>query len=69
MAAIEVLELVGISERSWHDAVENAFDEARKSVRDIEGVDVVRTTAKVRDGKIAEYHSDVKIAFVVEGES
>jgi len=66
MAAIKVLELVGVSEKSWHDAVDNALAEAKKSVRNISGIDVLRTTAKVSDGAITEYHADVKIAFRVQ---
>ena len=66
MATIKILELVGVSEKSWHDAVDNALDEANKSVRGISGLDVVNTTAQVREGKIVEYHANVKVAFRVE---
>lgn len=66
MSAIKVLELVGVSNQSWHDAVNNALEEANKTVRNITGVDVLHTTAKVENGKIAEYHADVKFAFRVE---
>jgi len=66
MSAIKVVEIVGVSDRSWHDAVDNALTEAVKTVRGITGIDVVHTTAKVENGKIVEYHADVKFAFVVE---
>ena len=66
MATIKVLELVGVSEKSWHDAVDQALQEANKSVRNITGIDVIHTTAKVKDGRIHEYHADVKFAFRVE---
>lgn len=66
MATIKVLELVGVSEKSWHDAVDQALAEASKSVRNITGVDVQHTTAKVKDNKIVEYHANVKFAFRVE---
>jgi flavin-binding protein dodecin len=67
MPTIKVLELVGVSDKSWHDAVDNALSEAQKSVRNITGLDVLHTTAKVKDGRIAEYHTNVKFAFRVEG--
>lgn len=67
MPTIKVLELVGVSDQSWHDAVDNALAEANKSVRGITGLDVQHTTAKVKDGKIVEYHTNVKFAFPVEG--
>jgi len=63
MPTIKVLELVGVSEQSFHHAVESALEEANQSVRGITGLEVLNTTAKVRDGKIAEYHADVKFAF------
>jgi flavin-binding protein dodecin len=66
MATIKVLELVGVSKKSWHDAVEQALAEASKTVRNIRGVDVLSTNAKIRDNKITEYHANVKFAFQVE---
>lgn len=66
MATIKVLELVGVSNKSWHDAVDNALEEASKSVRNITGVDVLHTTGKIKDNRIVEYHADVKFAFRVE---
>jgi len=65
-SAIKVLERVGVSDSSFHDAVQNALAEASKSVRGIRGVDVVQTTAKVENDKIVEYHANVKLAFPVE---
>lgn len=67
-ATIKVLELVGVSERGFDEAAQNAVQEAAKTVRNIHGVDVIRNTAKVRDGKIYEYHCNVKVAFVVEAQ-
>jgi flavin-binding protein dodecin len=66
MPTIKVLELIGVSDRSWHDAVENALAEAAKTVRNITGVDVMHTTAKISDNKLVEYHANVKFAFRVE---
>ena len=66
MAAIKVVEIVGVSEKSWHDAVNNALTEASKTVRGITGIDVLHTTAKVEQDRIVEYHANVKLAFKVE---
>ena len=41
MPAIKVLELVGVSDQSFHNAVENALAEASKTVRNIRGIDVI----------------------------
>ena len=66
MPAIKVVEIVGVSEKSWHDAVNNALTEASKTIRGITGVDVLHTTAKVEQDRIVEYHANVKFAFRVE---
>lgn len=66
MAAIKVIEVMGVSTQSWEDAANEALKEAKKSVRNISGLDVVCQTAKVKDGKVSEYHATCKIAFRVE---
>lgn len=65
-AAVYVLEMVGVSEKSWSDAAQQAVTRASVSHRHITGVDVVHSTAVVREGKIIEYHVDVKIAYISE---
>jgi flavin-binding protein dodecin len=66
MATIKVLELIGVSDKSFHDAVEQALREASKTVHNITGLDVTSTTAKVNNDRIAEYHANVKFAFRVD---
>ena len=66
MAAIKILEILGTSDESWSDAANEAVKEATKSVRNITGVEVVSQTAKVKDGKLTEYHTTCKIAFKVD---
>ena len=63
---IKIIELVGISQQSFSDAVRQAVAEASKSVRGITGVDVLQSSAQVKDGQITEYHVNVKIAFAIE---
>lgn len=65
-AVVRVIELVGVSEKSWSDAARQAVARASQTIRHITGVDVIHSTAVVRDGRIAEYHVNVKLAFVVE---
>jgi flavin-binding protein dodecin len=66
-AVVRVIELVGVSDRSWSDAAQQAVARASETLRHITGLDVLHSTAIVRDGRIAEYHVNVKVAFVVEG--
>ena len=53
--------------RSWSDAAQQAVAWASKTLRHITGLDVQKSSAVVKDGKITEYHVNVKLAFVVEG--
>ncbi len=63
--AIKIIEVIGVGE-SMESAVENAVEEAAKTIRKIQGVDVVGWTAKTDGGKISSWSADVKIAFEVE---
>ena len=65
-AVVRVIELVGVSSKSWSDAAQQAVARATQTLRHITGLDVVKSSAVVRDGKITEYHVTAKVAFVVE---
>jgi flavin-binding protein dodecin len=65
-AVVRVIELVGVSSESWSDAARQAVERASETVRHITGIDVLKSSALVKDGKIVEYHVDVKVAFIVE---
>jgi flavin-binding protein dodecin len=66
-AVVRVIELVGVSDKSWSDAAQQAVARAAQTLRHIAGVDVVKSSAVVKNNKIAEYHVNVKLAFIVEG--
>ena len=63
--AIKVIEVIGVSDRSWEDAVGQAVAKASESVKGITGVEVVAQTARVSEGKVVQYNATVKLAFVV----
>lgn len=62
---IKVVELIGISTKNFEDAISTAVARASKSLKNITGVDVMGQSAKVKDGKVAEYRVNMKVAFVV----
>jgi flavin-binding protein dodecin len=65
---VKVTELVGSSTESFSDAVRRAVKAASKSIRNITGVEVIRSNATVGpDGELSLYKVNVKVAFVVEG--
>jgi len=66
-AVVRVIELVGVSSKSWSDAAQQAVTRASQTLRHITGLDVLKSSAVVKDGKIGEYHVNVKVAFIVEG--
>jgi flavin-binding protein dodecin len=66
MAVLKTLDLVGVSTESWRDAAQQALAEAAKTIRGIEGMDVLETTATVEDNRIKEYHTHVRIRFRIE---
>lgn len=64
---VKVMELVGSSPQSFSDAVRNAVKEASKTIRGIQGVEVLQSNATVGDnGELTNYKVNVKIAFLVE---
>ena len=67
MGVIIIREMVGTSPKSWSDAARVAVATASKTVRNIQRVEVVKSSAIVRDGEIVEYRVDVKIGFEYEG--
>jgi flavin-binding protein dodecin len=67
MGVIIIREMVGTSPKSWSDAARVAVATASKTVRNIQSVEVVKSTAAVEDGEIVEYRVEVKIGFEYEG--
>jgi len=66
MAVLKILELVGTSKQSWSDAAREAVKEAARTIRGIENVEVVESTARVQNNALAEYQVLVRISFRVE---
>jgi flavin-binding protein dodecin len=66
MAVIKTIDLVGVSTESWRDAAMKALEEASKTLRGIEGFDVLETSAIVAENNVAEYHTHIRIRFRIE---
>jgi dodecin len=66
MAVIKTIDLVGVSGESWRDAAAQALAEAGKTLRGIEGMEVLETSAVVEGSEIKEYHTHVRIKFRIE---
>ena len=66
MSVVIVREMLGLSPDSWADAARRAVEIAAKTVRNIEGIEVVKSTADVEDGEIVRYRVSLKISFRYE---
>ena len=63
---VKIIEILGVSPKSFEDAIAQGVARASKTVKNITGVDVLGQTASVKNGKVTEYRVDMKLAFVVE---
>ena len=64
--AIKIVEVIGISGESFEDAVQQAVTKASKSINGISGVEVMRHSCRVVDGKVTQYKANLKLAFAVK---
>ncbi len=64
----KVIELVGSSENSWEEAVQNAVDVASESLRDLRICEVVKLDTKIEDGKIKAFRARVQLSFKYQNE-
>ena len=62
----KIIELVGTSEKSWEDAVNNIVLKAAEHLRDIRIAEVITLDVKVDNNKIALYRAKVKLSFKFE---
>jgi flavin-binding protein dodecin len=62
----KILELVGSSEKSIEDAVQNAITRASKTIREMKWFEVVQTRGHVEGGKVAHYQVTLRVGFTLE---
>jgi len=59
----KLIELVGVSEKSYEDAIQNAIQKASASLNAITWFQVVEQRGAVKDGKITEFQAILKVGF------
>lgn len=64
---VKIIEVIGQSDKSWDDAVQNLLSEVLKTVDEVKEIWVGGMKAVVVDNKIAEYRVTGKVSFVVKG--
>lgn len=66
MNVIKAIELVGSSADGFEGAVENAINEAKKTLRNIRRVEVSNFEVLMENDEIKMYQAKVKLYFMVE---
>ncbi len=66
MAVLNSIELEGVSSQDWKGAAQEALREAAKTLRNIQRMDILGTSAVLgRDGAV-EYRTRVRLLFEVD---
>jgi dodecin len=65
MAVAKVTEIISSSSRSFEDAIVNGIARANETLKNVEGAWVKSQKVVVKDGKITEYRTVLKVSFVL----
>ncbi len=66
MAVARVTEIRASSSDGFLEAVNEGLRRARKTLRNITGLEITQKRVKVESGKLVEYRVDMKIVFVLD---
>ncbi len=62
----KVVEIVGTSEHSVTDAIDNAIEKASESIRHLGWFEVEQVRGSIADGKVGRYQVTLKAGFALE---
>jgi hypothetical protein len=62
----KVRELVGSSEKSIEDAIQNAITRASKTLREMKWFEVLQTRGHIENGSVRHYQVTLKVGFTLE---
>lgn len=62
----KILELVGSSDKSIEDAIQNAVSRAKTTIRDMRWFEVVQTRGHIENGSVRHYQVALKVGFTLE---
>lgn len=66
MGVLKVIELLGNSEVSFEDAIQNVINEAAKTIKDIKSVYIQDMQVSVKHNTIEQYRVNAKVTFEVK---
>ena len=67
MSIVKVIEVISTSEKSFDHAVQNALQEASRTVKNIKSIYVKEMNANVENNQITTYGVNAKVSFEIEG--
>ena len=62
-----IVDVVGVSDKSWEEAGRRAIETAATSLRDLRVAEVTQMDMKVEDGKVTAFRTRVALSFKYEG--
>jgi dodecin len=62
----KILELVGSSEKSIEDAIQNAITRASKTIREMKWFEVVQTRGHIENGSVRHYQVTLRVGFTLD---
>ena len=62
----KVIDLVGSSETSIEDAINNAITRAAQTVRNLRWFEVMQTRGQIENGKVHFYQAVLKVGFTMD---
>jgi dodecin len=64
MASVyKIIEIVGVSKKSWVDAATNAVETTGKNLKDLRIAEVVKMDMQIEKGKVIAYRTRVAVSF------
>ncbi len=64
MASVyKIIELVGVSKKSWEDAAANAIETTGKNLKDLRIAEVTKMDMQITKGKVAAYRTRLSVSF------
>jgi flavin-binding protein dodecin len=59
----KIVELVGTSDKSWHEAAKNAVQTAGSSLKDLRIAEVTKLDMTIENGKVTSYRARINVSF------
>ncbi len=59
----KLIELVGVSEHSIEEAIQNAVARANQTLKNLDWFEVVEARGMIQDGKVNQFQVKIKVGF------